>query len=423
MSDQHLSSLLSSMQDLSLYERLYKHLHSHPELSKQEYETADIVARHLRDLDAYQVHTKIGGTGVVGVLENGPGKIVLLRADMDALPVKEETGLEYASKVVIKDKSDGETKPVMHACGHDMHTTCLLAAAEFLSRVRDQWKGTLIVLFQPDEERGGGADAMVRDCLYNKVPVPDCVLGQHVLAMRAGTVGSKVGTIMAASNRYKITLFGRGGHGSMPHRTIDPVVLASSVVLRLQTIVSREVDPSEFAVVSVASLQAGQTENIIADKAVIKVDIRTVSTKTREKIIAAVQRIVKAECAASGSPKDPIFEAITVFPMTVNDETLNNTVAASFQGHFQIFEPDTDRSSASEDVTILGMSQNRPCMYWFFGGIDHQTWDQAEKEGTAQENIPVNHSPFFAPVIQPTMKTGVETLSLAALTMFSQTSV
>ena len=193
------SKLLSSIPDLAQYETLYKHLHSHPELSKQEHETAAIVAKHLTELNAYEIQTDIGGTGLVGVLKNGFGKTVLLRADMDALPVQEQTGLEYASKVTVLDKSDGIEKPVMHACGHDMHITCLLAAADFLAKIKDQWKGTLIVLFQPNEERGGGARAMVNDGLYDKVPTPDFVLGQHVMALRSGTVGSKVGTIMTAS--------------------------------------------------------------------------------------------------------------------------------------------------------------------------------------------------------------------------------
>ncbi|KAL8823572.1 MAG: hypothetical protein Q9191_005735 [Dirinaria sp. TL-2023a] len=422
MAQEQLSSLLTSIPELSSYETLYKHFHSHPELSVQEYETANTVAEHLRDLNAYHVQTNIGGTGVVGVLENGPGKVILLRADMDALPVKEETGLDYASTVTVKDESDGDIKPVMHACGHDMHMTCLLATAEHMVKIKDRWNGTLIILFQPNEERGGGARAMVDDGLYDKVPVPDYVLGQHVMANRAGTVGSKVGTIMASSDRFKITLFGKGGHGSMPHRTIDPAVLAASVVLRLQTIVSREVDPNDMAVVTVASLQVGQTENIITDKAVIKVDVRTVNAATRERVLAAVRRIVKAECYASGSPKEPLIEQITAFPLTVNDEALANTVAASFQDHLHSFEPDTERSHASDDVTILATSKDRPSLYWFLGGVDHQQWDQAEKDGTTHQNIPVNHSPFYAPVIQPTMKVGIEALSLAALTMFSQTS-
>ena len=200
------SQALASIPDLAPYEELYKHFHSHPELSIQEHETANTVAKHLRSFNAYSVQTDIGGTGLVGVLKNGQGKTVLLRADMDALPVEEQTGLDYASKVTVVDRSDGATKPVMHACGHDMHITCLLAAAESLAKTKDLWNGTLIVLFQPNEERGGGAKAMVEDGLYDKVPVPDFVLGQHVMALRAGIVGAKVGTIMASSNRCRLSL-------------------------------------------------------------------------------------------------------------------------------------------------------------------------------------------------------------------------
>ena len=216
MAANSLSSLLANIPDLSPYEKLYKHFHSHPELSLQEFETAAAIATHLENLKVYDVHTNIGGTGLVGVLKNGPGNTILLRADMDALPVKEQTGLEYASKVTIKDESDGLMKPVMHACGHDIHITCLLGAADFLANIKDHWRGTLIVLFQPNEERGGGANAMVKGGLYDIVPVPDYVLGQHVMAMRAGKVGTRAGTIMTTSNRFKVTLFGRGGHGSMP---------------------------------------------------------------------------------------------------------------------------------------------------------------------------------------------------------------
>ena len=229
MAAESLFSLLTSIPNLSSYEALYKHFHTHPELSLQEHETAATVAEHLRNFKDYEVHTGIGGTGLVGVLKNGPGKTVLLRADMDALPVEEQTGLDYASKVTVKDESDGIVKPVMHACGHDIHITCLLAAADHLARIKDQWKGTLIVLFQPNEERGGGARAMVKDGLYNIVPVPDYVFGQHVMPLRAGSIGSRPGSIMTASNRFKVTIFGRGGHGSMPHRyTLMSVDLLSA---------------------------------------------------------------------------------------------------------------------------------------------------------------------------------------------------
>ncbi|KAJ6179239.1 hypothetical protein N7519_009700 [Penicillium mononematosum] len=368
MAQQSLSDILATAAvDLTPYESLYKHFHTHPELSLQEKATSEKIASHLSQLGAYEIHTNIGGYGLVGILKNGTGKTILLRADMDALPVKELTGLPYASSVTMAD-ADGIEKPVMHACGHDMHITCLLAAAEVLARAQNAWSGTLIVLFQPNEERGGGAQAMVDDGLYSIIPMPDYVFGQHVMRMRAGRVGSRPGTIMAAADSLKITLYGRGGHGSQPHQTVDPVLLAAHVVVRLQGIVSREVDANDLAVVTVGSLQAGQTENIIADRAEIGIDFRTVKLETREKIISAIRRIVEAECVASGSPKPPLFTPTRRFPPTDNDKHLTSQLAASFADHFEDFDVDTPRTNVSEDFSTLGTSQGLPCSFWFIGG-------------------------------------------------------
>ncbi|OKL58864.1 hypothetical protein UA08_05939 [Talaromyces atroroseus] len=420
MAQKSLSNLLKAASlDLTSYEDLYKHFHAHPELSLQEKVTSETVAAHLSQLKAYEIHTNIGGYGLAGVLKNGPGKTILLRADMDALPVKELTGLSYASSVTMRD-SDGIEKPVMHACGHDMHMTCLLAAAALLANVKHEWSGTLIVLFQPNEERGGGAQAMVDDGLYSKIPIPDYVFGQHVMRMRAGSVGSRPGTIMAAADSCKITLFGRGGHGSTPHQTVDPVLLAAHVVLRLQNIVSREVDPSDLAVVTVGSLQAGQTENIIADRAEIGVDFRTIKLETRQKIISAIQRIVEAECMASGSPKPPVITPTRRFPPTTNDKYAATQLAASFADHFEGFDGDIPRTSVSEDFSTLGTSQGVPCSFWLIGGIDPEVWDKAQGNEALVQEIPGNHSALFAPVIQPTMKAGVDALCLAALTFLRE---
>ncbi|KAI4157224.1 MAG: hypothetical protein L6R39_000729 [Caloplaca ligustica] len=421
MSTQSPSSLLSSSAiNLDRYETLYKHFHSHPELSCQEAQTASKAASHLESLNAgYEIHTSIGGHGLAGVIRNGTGRTVLLRADMDALPVKEDTGLDYASKVTMRDNDD-VVKPVMHACGHDMHVTALLAAAERLAKMKDSWSGTLIVLFQPNEERAGGAKAMVDDGLYDKIPVPDIVLGQHVLAMRTGSVGCRMGNIMSEADSFKITLFGRGGHGSMPHRTVDPVVMAASVVMKLQTVVSREVDPDQFAVVTVGSLQAGQTENIIPDKAEVRVNVRTQNHEVRSRVLASIRRVVKGECQASGCTKEPLIEETTKFPLSVNDEAVTKRVHDSFQEFFgDRFDPNTSCSTASEDYSILGSSRGKPCCFWFFGGVDENAWDEAKKQGRLHEDVPVNHSPFFAPVIQPTLKTGVDALCLAALTFLN----
>lgn len=410
--------LLSDKPDLTEYEALYKHFHSHPELSLQERETASTITSHLKSFNAgYDLRISIGGHGLVGVLKNGPGPTVLLRADMDALPVLELTGLSYASKVTMKDIADGIDKPVMHACGHDMHITCLLAAAEHLARIKHAWSGTLIVLFQPNEERAAGAQAMVDDGLYDKVPIPDYVLGQHVMPERAGRVGSRRGLIMGAADSFNVTVWGRGGHGSMPHRCVDPVVLAANVVLRLQSVVSREVDPSEMAVLTVGSLQAGTTENVIADHAILKINIRTTSSQTRERVLAAMRRIIKAECEASNSPKEPLIEPTTRFPLTVNNDNVASRLASSFTDFFkEDFNPEQPPVNGSEDVSILASSIGRPYNFWFFGGIDHGLWDRAEKEGRLFEDVPANHSAYFAPVVQPTLRVGYEALCVAALT-------
>ncbi|KAL4886947.1 hypothetical protein BJY04DRAFT_176889 [Aspergillus karnatakaensis] len=419
MAQRSISDVLNSAPlELAPYQDLYKYFHANPELSRQEKATSEKLAYHLAQFKHYEIHTNIGGYGLVGVFRNGPGKTVLLRADMDALPVKELTGLPYASTVTMHD-SDGIEKPVMHACGHDMHITCLLAAAERLVNLRDAWSGTLIILFQPDEERGGGAQAMVDDGLYSKIPVPDYCFGQHVMKLRAGSINSKSGTIMAAADSMKITVFGRGGHGSLPHTTVDPVLLAAHIVVRLQGIVSREADPTDLAVVTVGSLQAGQTENIIADRAELGVDFRTVKLETRQKIISAIQRIVTAECAASGSPKPPVFTPTRRFPPTFNDHKVASELAVSFAEHFEDFDADTPRSNVSEDFSTLGTCRDLPCCFWFLGGIDHELWDEAQKNGT-QAEIASNHSALFAPVIQPTMKSGIDALCVAALTILKK---
>lgn len=417
---QKYSELLGSTSvDLALYEDLYRYFHAHPELSLQEESTSRKIAEHLSKLKAYELHTNIGGYGLAGVLRNGPGKTILLRADMDALPVKELTELPYASSVTMRDAS-GVEKPVMHACGHDMHITCLLAAAEILAKTQHAWSGTLIVLFQPDEERGGGAQAMADDGLYSKIPTPDYAFGQHVMRMRAGSIGSRPGTIMCAADSLKITVYGRGGHGSLPHNTVDPALLAAHIVVRLQGIVSREVDPTDLAVVTVGSLQAGQTENIIADRAEIGLDFRTVKLETRDKILAAVRRIVEAECMASGSPKPPVFTPTRRFPPTYNDERLAAKLAESFAAHFDDFDADTPRSNVAEDFSTLATCRSIPCCFWFLGGIDSELWDNAVKGDGSLEEIPSNHSALFAPAIQPTMRAGVDALCVAALTFLSR---
>ncbi|KAK4697906.1 hypothetical protein P7C71_g230, partial [Lecanoromycetidae sp. Uapishka_2] len=422
MGEKSITDLLSTKPDLTRYETLYKHLHSYPELSLQEQRTASEIASHLKSLDAgYEIKTSIGGHGLAGILENGPGPTVLLRADMDALPVLELTGLPYASKVTMTDVADGIEKPVMHACGHDMHITCLLAASEHLSSIKSTWTGTLVVLFQPNEERAGGAQAMVDDRLYEQIPRPDVVLGQHVMPLRAGSVGHRPGTIMGAADSFKITLYGKGGHGSMPHRSVDPVVLAANVIQRLQTIVSREIDPAEMAVVTVGSVQAGTTENVIADQAVLKINTRSTTPAVRKKVIAAVRRIVDAECEASNSPKPPLIESTSRFPLTINDDDVASQLQVSLREHFKReFSSNTPTVNGSEDFSTLATSIDRPYNFWFFGGVDPELYDKAEKEGRLFEDVPANHSAYFAPVIQPTLTVGMEALCVGALTFLER---
>lgn len=416
--------IMDNHHDLSFYESLYKDLHQHPELSLQEKQTASKIAQQLRSFEGVKVYTGIGGHGVVGVLENGPGKTVMLRADTDALPVEEKTGLEYASKVKMVDVEDGVEKSVMHACGHDMHIVCLLAATEVLSKDRKTWQGTLVALFQPCEERAGGARAMVEDGLYDKIPVPDVVLGQHVQPLKAGTFGTRRGLIASAADSFRVTLYGRGGHASQPQHTIDPVRMAASVVVRLQTIVSREVPPPEATVVTVACIQAGMTENVIPDEATLKLNVRTVNSKTRERVLSSVKKIITSECEASNAPKAPSIQPTSVFPFTVNDLAVTESLERSFTAKFG-----TDRYSAdiqplggSEDFSILATSKGVPYCFWTFGGTDPHLFEEAERKGTVTEDIPINHSPFFAPVIQPTLATGVDALITGALTFLSTTS-
>ena len=425
------SDILSSFKpSLEPFESLYKNLHQHPGLSLQEHLAADSAAQHLRTLGGFDVRTAIGGTGLIGVLENGEGKTILLRADTDALPVEELTELPYASKTREVDVEDGVEKPTMHACGHDMHVAAMLAAASTLHACRQKWKGTLVILFQPNEERAGGAKAMVADGLYDPdrhaCPIPDIVLGQHVMPFPAGSVGSRVGSFASAADSFRVTVYGRGGHASQPHRTIDPVLLAAHIIVRLQSVVSREVDPRDAAVVTVGSMQAGMTENIIPSEAVIKINVRTVLPATRDRVLKAIKRIVKAECEASGSPKEPFWESTSSFPFTINDETVTNTLANNFTKHFgKLHNPEASPLGGSEDFSILATEapnkdggKGVPYSYWTFGGTDPETFKKAEEEGRLSD-LPINHSAYFAPVIQPTLETGVDALVVAALSFLS----
>jgi amidohydrolase len=394
-------------------EDFYRHLHQHPELSHHEHHTAAEVANRLGSF-GYQVHEGIGGTGVVGVLHNGNGPMVLLRADMDALPVEERTGLPYASRVTARDL-DGNQVPVMHACGHDVHVTCLLGASALLANGRDFWQGSVVALFQPAEELGDGARRMVEDGLATVVGRVDVAFAQHVLPMPAGIVGTRSGSTLSAAESMRITVHGRGAHGSMPQASIDPVVLAAMIVVRLQTVIAREIPPTDPAVLTVGSIHAGTKSNVIGDSAVLQLNVRSYDDQTRGRILDAVKRIVLAECQASGSPQDPEFELFDRFPPTQNDPATTARVRAAFDASFGDRAQDLPLQTASEDFSDIPNALSVPYTYWGIGGIDPETYRRAAEAGRISQDIPVNHSPTFAPVLQPTLDTGTQAMVTAAL--------
>ncbi len=393
---------------------LYRDLHAHPELSFVETRTAAEVARRLAAI-GIEVTEGIGGTGVVGVLRNGDGPTVLLRADMDALPVAERTGLPYTSTVRGIDP-DGNDVPVMHACGHDMHVTCLLGALDLLAGARSAWAGTVLAVFQPAEEVGGGAQGMVDDGLFDRFGTPDVVLGQHVAPMPVGLVGLHSGPAFAASDSLRVRMFGRGGHGSRPETTIDPVVMAASPVLRLQTVVAREVSGADTAVVTVGALHAGTKDNIIPDEAELKVNIRSYRPEVRERVLAAVHRIIEAEAVASGAERAPEITVIDSFPVLFNDPGATERTAAAFRAAFgaaRLIDPGP--VTASEDFGVFGTASGAPNCYWLVGGVDADTYMAAAQAGTVDRDVPSNHSAFFAPLVAPTIDSGVSAMVCAAL--------
>ncbi|MGY4427864.1 amidohydrolase [Bradyrhizobium sp. F1.13.1] len=391
---------------------LYKDVHSHPELSMQETRTAKLAADRLRSA-GFEVTSGVGKTGVVGILRNGDGPTVMLRADMDALPVQEATGLPYASKATATDR-DGNTVPVSHMCGHDMHVTWLAGATKLMADAKSSWRGTLMAIFQPAEETAEGAQAMIDDGLFKRFPKPDVVLGQHVMVGPAGTVAGRAGAITSAADSLQIRLFGRGAHGSMPQASIDPVVMAASTVLRLQTIVSREVAAAEAAVLTVGVLQAGTKENVIPDEAIIKLNVRTFDAGVRTRVLAAIERIANAEAAASGAPRPPEITSIDHYPLNLNNQEATSRLVDAFRGHFGTERVRaTGPAPASEDFGSFGVEWHVPSVFWFVGGTDPDSYAKAKAANKLNE-LPVNHSPKFAPVLHPTLETGVEALVVAA---------
>jgi hippurate hydrolase len=384
-------------------EDFYRDLHAHPELSHQETRTAANVAGRL-EATGCEVHTGVGGTGVVALVRNGAGPAVLLRADMDALPVREATGLPYASTVTATGP-DGTEVPVMHACGHDVHVACLLGAVDLLAGATAHWRGTVVAVFQPAEEVADGARRMLADDLAEIVGTVDVALCQHVLPFPAGQVATRSGPTLSAADSMRITVYGRGAHGSMPQASIDPVVLAAMIVVRLQTVISREIEPGDPAVLTVGSVQAGTKSNVIPDQATILLNIRTYTEGTRSLLLDAIRRIVTAECTASRSPRPPEFELFDQFPVTDNDPAATERVAAAFAAHFGGDAGELPLQTASEDFSDIPRALAIPYTYWGIGGTDAALYRRADAAGRRSQDIPVNHSASFAPVLQPTLDT------------------
>jgi len=395
---------------------LYEDLHSNPELSFQEKETSARVSAWLRNI-GFEVTENVGGYGVVGLLRNGAGKTILVRTDMDALPIKEETGLHCASKVIAKDDAGNEVS-VMHACGHDVHMTVWCGVAQLLSEMKEQWKGTLIFIAQPAEERGAGAELMMEAGLYTKFPVPDYCLALHVSAQQpVGTVGMCSGYAMANVESVDITVFGEGGHGAYPHTTIDPIVLSSQIILALQTIVSREVKPIEPAVVTVGSIHGGTKHNIIPNEVKLQLTLRSYSDKVRAQLLDAIRRKCNGLAQAAGLPPEK-YPAITIGTESVkslyNDPELARRLTEIFRstiGSEHVW--DVEPVMGAEDFSVYGRTEPNPpiCMYWL-GAVERERFRRASAEGTS---LPSTHSAQFAPDAKPTITTGVITMTAAVL--------
>ena len=394
----------------------YKDLHAHPELSFQEERTARKVADELKQA-GFAVTTKVGGNGVVGVWRNGSGPTILVRADLDALPVKEESGLAYASTNRAKDDQGNEVS-VMHACGHDMHMTVFIGTARTLAALKDHWQGTLVLIGQPAEERVGGARQMIADGLFNRFPRPDYCLALHVNgSLAAGSVGYTEGYALANVDTVDITFRGVGGHGSAPHMTKDPIVLAAQAILAFQTIVSRETEPGNPAVVTVGSIHGGTKHNIIPDEVKLQLTVRSYTDEVRTNTITSIKRITRAMAQAAGVP-DNRMPVVTLsdesVSATFNDPPLTRRLSGAFQSWLG-----ADKTVAikpvmgAEDFSEYGRTQEKIpiCMFWL-GAVEPKRVEESRQSGVP---LPSLHSSRFAPVPEPTIRTGVTAMTAAVL--------
>ena len=383
---------------------LYLDLHQHPELSAHETQTAAKLASRLRTL-GYDVTEHVGGTGVVAILKNGPGPTVMLRTELDALPVEEKTGLPYASKVRAKDDA-GIDVPVMQACGHDLHMASLVGTAAVMAQTRASWHGTLMLIGQPAEETIGGASGMVKDGLFTRFPKPAYGIALHVgNNLPAGQVGITPGVYNTTADSIHITIFGKGGHGSQPNSTIDPIVIAARTIVALQTIVSREVKPGETAVVTVGYIRAGTKNNIIPEQAEMGLTVRTRKAEVRKQVLDSITRITKAESLAGGAPQEPKIELFEGANAVYNDPALAERLRAPLEaalGKENVIT--TEPIMPSEDYSVF-IEQGVPSLYFSLGGADPQKFAETKAAGT---QLPSNHSPFFAPDVEPALRAGIK---------------
>jgi amidohydrolase len=382
---------------------LYLDLHQNPELSSHETQTAAKLAGRLKGL-GYVVTEHVGGTGVVAILKNGNGPTIMLRTELDALPVEEKTGLPYASKVHTTDDS-GHEVGVMHACGHDVHMASLVATASIMAHSKETWHGTLMLVGQPAEETISGAKAMLAEGFLTRFPKPDVAVALHVVnTAPAGTVALASGTYDTNADSLRITIYGKGGHGSAPQTSIDPIVIAARTILALQTIVSREVKPGEMAVVTVGYVRAGTKNNIIPDQAELGLTVRTYKADIRKQVLAAIARIVKAEAEAGGATREPLIDRYEQTDSVYNDPGLaarERSVLESVLGKQHVMNEEP--IGASEDFSYF-VEQGIPGFYFELGGAEPQEYLKAKAEG---RNLPSNHSPLFAPDAEPAIKTGI----------------
>jgi len=395
--------------------KLYLHFHQNPELSFEEKETAARLARELAEIGA-TVTQNVGGHGVVGILENGDGPTVMIRTDLDALPVIEQTNLPYASKVKVTD-ADGKTVGVMHACGHDIHMTTLVGAARYLAAHKDQWSGRVMFIGQPAEERGSGAIAMLNDGLFEKFKKPDFALGLHCNAtLPSGMVSLRPGYAMANVDSVDVTFFGRGGHGAYPHTTIDPIVEAAKFIVDAQTIVSREVKPIEAAVITVGSIHAGTKHNIISDRCHLQLTVRSYSDDVRKQLIDGIRRKAKAAAVSVGA-KDPLIKVSEGTPSLSNDAQLAGKMASVFKsklGKGKVVE--AEPVMGGEDFSQYGRA-GVPSLMYFLGVVEQRRLDRFKEMGLTPPSL---HSASFYPDIERTLETGVVTMSSAALELLKK---